>query len=244
MSTVILKVPQVKVVPADRPKQCPYCHSETFQRWGGLSIEIDKVFKKHSSLYDHRKVYPWLTGALGDPEAGIWFVAENPSLTQVERVMNPDGSAPTPEAQWWSSRGDKLFREMLVKHGFKKGSIDSPDGWHCYITNVIKEADYTQHWREKTQDARNRAADIWSDVLAWELTHSKPKLVVVMGKQTAGLVDYLISSMKISLPRRESLTHYAYIGQRAQGKLGPMHPDRIKAYDLEFSRIGMLFRSL
>ena len=161
--------------------------------WAELERETDRVFAAHPSMYDHRVQYPWGIGAHGDPYAGIWFVAENPSLTQVERVRDPDGGPPTIEAQWWSSRGDKLLREMLVAHGFKQGTIDSPGGWQCYITNVIKLADYTKDWREKSQVARNQVAEIWSSVLRWELENSKPKLVVIMGKQTEKLLDHLQS---------------------------------------------------
>ncbi len=209
--------------------------------WIGLDRETSRVFKAHPDLKDHRHEYPWAKGAHGDPTAGIWFVAENPSLTQVERVSDPNGGPPTIEAQWWSSRGDKLFREMLVKYGFKEGTIESPGRWKCYITNVIKEADYTKEWREKPQTARNRAAEIWAGLLAWELDNSKPKLVVIMGQQTATLLDHLISIKKIVLPQTEKITHYAYIGQRAQGHLGPMHPQRTEAYEKEFARIRQVF---
>lgn len=212
--------------------------------WTSLAIEMGIVFKSHPGIKDHRADFPWLTGALGNPVARIWFVGENPSLTQVERVQDPDGGPPTKEAQWWSSRGDKLFREMLVKHGFKTGSIESPDGWQCYITNVIKEADYTKDWREKPQQARNRAAELWAGLLTWELKNSKPKLVVIMGRQTETLIGYLVATKRIQLPRTEWITHYAYIGQRAQGKLGPMHPERIKNYDKEFEHVTKVYREL
>ena len=212
--------------------------------WEGLASQIDQVFKTHSSLFDHREEYPWLTGALGNPNSDIWFIAENPSLTQIERVQNPDGGSPTPEAQWWSSQGDKLFREMLVNHGFKKGTIDSPGGWKCYITNVVKETDYSKRWHEKTQEVRNTAAEIWSGVLAWELANTKPKFVVIFGGSTETLLNHLESIGKIKLPKSEKIKHYAYIGQRAEGKLGPMHPDRIKRYSEDFDRIQNTFNTL
>lgn len=205
--------------------------------WTGLAQETDRVFQSHPGLYDHRSEHPWLVGALGDPTAATWFVAENPSLIQVERVHDPLGGLPTIEAQWWASRGDKLFREMLVKHGFKQGAIDSPRKWNCYITNVIKQADYTKNWREKSQSARNQAAEIWAGLFDWELKNSKPRLVVVMGNQAELLLQHLVSIGKIKLPKVERITHYSYIGQRAQGRLGPMHPQRIEAYDQEFVRI-------
>ena len=210
----------------------------------GLSIETDQVFKANPNLFDHRPEHPWAIGSHGDPYAGIWFVAENPSLTQVERVRDPDGGLPTVEAQWWSSRGDKLFREMLVKYGFKSGSIDSQGGWNCYITNVIKEADYTKNWRKKTQEARYQAAEIWASLFRWEIHNSKPRLVVIMGQQTNKLLKHLATIGLINLPRTEKITHYAYIGQRAQGHLGPMHPQRIDAYDKEFHHIREVFDSL
>jgi hypothetical protein len=40
------------------------------------------------------------------------------------------------------------------------------------------------------------------------------------------------------------VTHYAYIGQRPKGKLGPMHPQRIQEYDQEFSDVANLFHQL
>jgi len=211
------------------------------QYWTGLAKQTDLVFQAHPSLYDHRQDYPWLRGALGDPHKGIWFIAENPSLTQIERVQNPDGGAPTPEAQWSASRGDKLFREMLVKHGFKQGTIDSPGGWNCYITNVVKETDFANHWHEMTQEARNRTAEIWSSVLAWELANSKPKYVVILGKPAMTMLEHLVSKQIIQLPPHEQIKHYAYIGQRAEGNLGPMHPDRIRRYCEDFARIRETF---
>ncbi len=206
-----------------------------------LITRIGSTFQSHPSLYDHQKEFPWLTGALGDPDSGIWFIAENPSLTQVERVLNPDGNAPTEEAQWWASRGDKLFRDMLVTHGFKSGTIDSPDGWHCYITNVIKEADYSSRWHEKSQEMRNQAAEIWVPVLAWELATSKPRMVVILGGAADQLLNHLVSVRKIRLPEKMNIHHYSYIGQRAQGKLGPMHPDRVKQYSNDFDMIRKKF---
>ena len=214
------------------------------QFWSGLATQVDIVFRSHNSLFDHRREYPWLSGALGNPNSGIWFIAENPSLRQIERVQNPDGRAPTVEAQWWASRGDKLFREMLVKYGFKQGSIDSPGGWNCYITNVVKETDYASRWREKSLDARKQAAEIWSDTLAWEMANSKPKYVVILGGPAETLLDHLKVIGKIHMPPSERIKHYAYIGQRAEGKLGPMHPDRVKRYGEDFARIRKKFNDL
>lgn len=70
------------------------------------SGQVARVFMDHPELDDHRSSYPWLLGALGDPTAPVWFMAENPSLTQVSLA----GQARTPEAQWSQSRGDSGWR--------------------------------------------------------------------------------------------------------------------------------------
>lgn len=214
--------------------------------WSGLAEKIDKVFDLiGSSSYDHRRKYPWLTGALGNPNSGIWFVAENPSKTQIERVRDPGGGPMTPEAQWWSSQGDKLFREMLVKYKFKEGSIDSAGGWNCYITNVIKETDYAKRWHSKSQGDRNRIAEIWSSVLAWEFDYSKPKYVVIFGDEAEKLLKYLQSVNLISLPPYEKIYHYSYIGQYPdKHSLRPMHPERVAKYSEDFARIRDTFDNL
>ncbi len=104
-----------------------------------LKQKIDIVFRGHPDIFDHRKQFPWLTGFLGNPFAGIWFVAENPSLTMVERATKQKLELLTEENQWRVSKGDLLFRDMLVKHGFKEPPRDAAGGWNCYITDVIKK---------------------------------------------------------------------------------------------------------
>ena len=209
-----------------------------------LNKQIDDVLKFHPLIYDHRADYPWLTGYLGNPYAGMWFIAEIPSLLRVERASQRKNQVISEDTQWSESPGDKLFREMLFKHGFKLDDPFLPGGWNCYITNVIKQTSYVKDWEDKTQTAQRRTADIWSSVLSWELTNSKPLMVVVMGSKTKKLLEYLAANKKIHLPITEFITHYSYIGSRPQGKLGPMHPDRIRDYDFEFARIRNKFDAL
>jgi transposase-like protein len=40
MSIVTLQLPDVKDCQFERPKQCPYCSAETFQRWGGTAKRV------------------------------------------------------------------------------------------------------------------------------------------------------------------------------------------------------------
>jgi hypothetical protein len=72
-----------------------------------IAARIDSVFAEHTELRDHRREHLWLTGWLGDVDATVWFIAENPSASQVDRIHS---STPTPDAQWAASRGDWLLR--------------------------------------------------------------------------------------------------------------------------------------
>jgi hypothetical protein len=201
------------------------------------------VFESHPESYDHRRDFPWLTGALGDPYSGIWFVGENPSLGQVERVRDPRGGPPTEEAQWWASRGDRLFRDLLVKHGFKEPPVDAPGGWKCYITNVIKEADYAQVWRGSPAQRRNDAARAWAPLLRWELEETRPVLLVALGKTVCSVLDQL-GRQGLRFPRIETIQHYSYVALRPRGAQGPMHPARVQEYDEEFAEVAQLFNLL
>lgn len=208
-----------------------------------LLERIDNVFASRPHLYNHRSKFPWLTGALGDPAAGIWFIAENPSLSQIERVTDPRGGPATEEAQWWASRGDRLFRDMLVKHGFKDGLADLHGGWRCYITNVIKEADYAENWRGSSLERQQAAALNWAPVLSWELEHSRPCLVVALGKTVTRALE-LIGAAGLRFPKIVTIQHYSYVALRPRGRQGPMHPARLEEYDREFASVRAAFAAL
>jgi hypothetical protein len=208
-----------------------------------LRRRTNDVSQANPQSWDHLGEFPWLTGALGDPHSGIWFVAENPSLGRIERVRDPNGGPPTEEAQWWASRGDRLFRELLVKHGFKSTPPEQHGGWRCYITNAIKEADYAQNWRGSPAERRRRAAQTWAPVLEWEMKQSRPRLVVALGKTVRDVLSE-ISRGGIRFPRIETVQSYAYVALRPRGTQGPMHPERVREYDDEFGRIASIFHDL
>lgn len=44
MSIVVLKLPDVKRKREERPKRCPYCKDETFQRWGRVNKPVKDVY--------------------------------------------------------------------------------------------------------------------------------------------------------------------------------------------------------
>lgn len=201
----------------------------------GLSAQISEVFQQNPDIPDHRKKHPWLTGGLGNPFSNVWFIAENPSLTMVERARNPDGGCPTPEAQWYASKGDRLFREALVLAKFKEGEWNSLGGWNCYITNIIKEADYVKRWNTKGTQHLIEAAEVWAPVLEWQIAYGRPKLIILMGKKVQKIAHSLGTKNLIQLPETRPIDHYSYVAFRAKrikGKAaqGPMHPERVSAY--------------
>lgn len=212
--------------------------------WARLTKQLDQVYASHPELRDHRREHPWLTGALGDPNSGIIFLAEKPSLRMVERATSPNGGDISPEAQWYASRGDKLFRDMLFKHGFKETPREIPGGWKCYITNVIKHAEYVKEWQEESKQKQLEAARIWSIVLKWELQQIKPQLVVILGNKVRKLVEYLGRECNLTLPLTVKIHHHSYVALRPRGKLGPLHPTRIMEYDNDFARMRSFFEAI
>ena len=84
-----------------------------------LIEEIDRVFAENPSFIDHRKLFPWVTAFLGNPESKTIFLAENPSLPQMKRAA-AEPTMRSEETQWNVSSGDKIFRQALVGSGFKE----------------------------------------------------------------------------------------------------------------------------
>jgi hypothetical protein len=209
-----------------------------------LKKRIARVFAEHPERRDERKEYPWIAGFLGNPFRGIWFVGENPSLRTVEKAAKHI-TVFTEENQWNVSKGDRLFRQALVKCGLKLGSVDSPGGWNCYITDIVKEIDYANSWHKQSWQNRCHVAETWLPVLRWEMDISRPKMVVAMGKQVQRLLDYL-HIKGLALPHVEIVPHYSYIAfrQDAKRRLGPMDKQRVTEYLAEISRVTNLFHQL
>ena len=54
MSIVVLKLPDVKRKREERPRQCPYCEGETFQRWGQVKKQVKDVHVRKVKVYRYR----------------------------------------------------------------------------------------------------------------------------------------------------------------------------------------------
>lgn len=166
----------------------------------------------------------------------MWFVAENPSLTQVRKLRG----LTSPEVQWSASAGDQLFRRALHKAGFKVGDPTAPGGWRCWITDVIKSAEVVKEWQQRSTEGKLRVAEAWAPVLAHELKKGQPRLLVVLGGNADKLLGHLESLKLIpDLPPRTRIHHYSYIAMRpekATGR-GPGDPERVAEWESEFLRV-------
>jgi hypothetical protein len=195
----------------------------------GLAQRVDEVFRNNPDLHDHRRNHSGVTGCLGDPFARVWFVAEFPSLGRIEQQ---GAASASPEAQWNTSPGDRLFRAALAEAGFKTGGPDTPGGWRCYVTNLIKAAEHVGQ-RRATKPIAVRMADarLWAPVLRWQLEVGAPDCLVLMGGTVADLFRHLVDHRAVPLPPQvERIESYASVAARPQGGLGPLHPDRVAAY--------------
>lgn len=54
MSIVILRLPEVKRGTQERPKECPHCGGETFQRWGQVRKPVKDAHVKRVKVYRYR----------------------------------------------------------------------------------------------------------------------------------------------------------------------------------------------
>ena len=54
MSIVVLKLPAVKRKNEGRPKKCPYCGGETFQRWGQVNKAVKDTRVRQVKVYRYR----------------------------------------------------------------------------------------------------------------------------------------------------------------------------------------------
>jgi len=149
--------------------------------------------------------YPWLYGALGDPSADVMFVCENPSLSGLRAVReSPRGGPPDFDTQWTgnpSNPRDERFRKVLCDLGLKDGGIWEPGGWHCYITNVIKQADFAGAWRKRVPlHEKRRAARKWSGILQMEFDVVRPVTVFCVGRPAHGMVKWLQKNADLDVP--------------------------------------------
>jgi hypothetical protein len=196
-----------------------------------IIVEAQKSIIKKHGLYNWFDNYPWLTGYIGDIHSPIWFIAENPSLSQVfkqsrKTILNNN-------LQWNASPGDQLLREAITEAGLKTGIATNDEGWKCYITNVIKEPDIVTERNQKKRepDFWKEQAIIWQPVLQKQIAEGSPRIIILLGGQAEKIYKYMIQN-GLRGPRYVKIHHYSYIMLRPESgtNRGPRHPARIKEF--------------
>ena len=140
--------------------------------------------------------FPWLYGALGQVPSDVMFVCENPSLAGVEKAdtRTIGGGSASIEDQWCGGTGSnciKRFRPALCHLGLKTTAPLEPGGWHCYITNVIKEAAVVRKFNELKFSEKAQIAVEWADILHWEIEQVSPRTIFTVGSSATRLLRML-----------------------------------------------------
>ena len=198
-----------------------------------IVIQAQKDVIESHGLCDWFEKYSWLTGFIGDIHAPVWFLAENPSLSQIDKqAMKYDLNE---NLQWNASAGDHLLREAITEAGLKAGDPKEDEGWKCYISNVDKEPEKVKERGEKVKKDSNylrQRAQIWRPVLQKQVDLGLPNIIVILGNNA----DDILKHMNLRIPESTKITkiyHYTYIMNRQErgGKRRPRgHPERIKEY--------------
>ncbi len=76
-------------------------------------IEAQLKVIRENSFYNWFEDYPWLQGFIGNSSSPIWFLGENPSLSQVDKQSRK--TELTENLQWNASAGDQLLRDAIFE---------------------------------------------------------------------------------------------------------------------------------
>ncbi len=169
---------------------------------GKINCKLNQI-KEFSSLEEKEIIedqiykHTWLYGALGQVPSEVMFIAENPSITGINQasVDTVDGNNPDIEAQWWGGKNNNaatVFRPVLYETGLKISSPRVKGGWNCYITNVIKRANYAKFQEKKPVAYRIEQEKYWADILRWEIEEVQPKVLFCLGRNAENAVKRLI----------------------------------------------------
>ena len=139
------------------------------------------------------------------------FICENPSLSGIDKAKERAeklGEENAIEAQWWGGKAGTVFRPALCELGLKTNPPNARGGWKCYITNVIKQADYANVHGDLTNAQRREKAKEWADILQWEIENVHPQKVICMGGSAFELVKYLSEGNFIQKREINQVIHY------------------------------------
>ena len=102
--------------------------------------------------------------------------------------------------------GLPLHGQRLDRHTRRRQSRlgrDTPSGWNCYITNIVKSVARPAKWNAADWEEWFIVAEAWAPVLAWELEHGTPLVLAAQGARTKKVLDHLVEQRL--LPQRPEL---------------------------------------
>ena len=188
-------------------------HHMNMKHFESLRTKINQRLEEIGTRHAHRQIreFPWLYGALGQVPSDVMFVCENPSLGGVEKAdaRTISGGVPSIEDQWAGgirSNCIKRFRPILCQLGLKTTEPSRPEGWRCYISNVIKEADVVRDFNARDKEM---IAGEWADVLNWEIREVSPSILFTVGGSTTKLIRSLQRRQLIPPIPTHSVIHYS-----------------------------------
>ncbi len=203
-------------------------------------IQLQRKIVQTNRLFDWFENYSWLDGFIGNINSPIWFIGENPSLTGIKNIDNRFLEKSS-NLQWNASAGDTLLRESLTEAGLKNGDSNLNEGWHCYITNAIKEPEIVSKWKDKKRDSQflKEKAKQWLSVLQLQIDMGKPKVLVALSGQSEKILNYMIK-IGLKMPNLEKILHYSSIMFRPEVAIrkGFQHLERIKAFKSSIKTIA------
>lgn len=196
--------------------KAPTNHAHLLPHFVELRSRINRRLEELKTRHRRLQIdsYPWLYGALGGVPSDVVFICENPSRRGVHQahVETIDGGPPDIEAQWWGGPDDKaatIFRVVLHRLGFKRSPPAARAGWNCYITNVVKEANFGFEQKDLSSSERLSQARDWASVLSWELEQVKPRKVFVVGRPAEKAVKHLVRQGLIPPLAPQYVWHYS-----------------------------------
>lgn len=111
----------------------------------------DKGARIKDLLKELTPEHDFFLGCYGNPDADVIFVPEILSLDPKEVIT--EAYVRHPERKWttaWKATiPDLLFRNALYRNKIIDDPLsDKPSKWGCWITDFVKQAEYTSDWKK------------------------------------------------------------------------------------------------
>ena len=195
--------------------------------WIKPKTERDKAAKIKDLLRelaeDKAAQFNFSFGCYGNPNADVIFMPEIPSLSAKEVISEAYSKQPQElwKTAWKVTIGDYLFRIALHENDFIPEELgplsDEPWKWNCWITDFVKNAEYTNKWNRMSKAEKSQALEVNRDFLMRELKilNEPPKpirWIIFVGKKTE---SYFLKHLRVKLDdgfkfESDWIYHYAW----------------------------------